>query len=514
MYCKNCGEKLDENAKFCPNCGENTKNESGVKTIKLRCKECSGIMEVDSEKQEVYCPYCGNKEMIADSDAVAVEKIRSKTYKDVEMAKMKQEKEKSESEDLKTEKQAYRKGKLSKVTIVFTFICLIAMFTSFSNGKILAGLVALVQTVVFAASWLMGMQIIEEKKKSIYIALAILGFLLIIPFSMARNIKKSEKLSWPTTGIATNIPKPSNKYGSIIINDDESFHASLDKVSSSDYEKYVVACKDMGYTIDGKTDSSGYEAFNSEGYKLDISFYDSLENMDIGLDAPIAAKEFKWPNSETAKQIPNPKSNVGKIEWENANGFVIYVSNTTKDDYAEYVEKCLDAGFTVDYCKGDTYYYADNADGYHLDLRYEGNDTMFVRLDAPDEKETTTEETTASETSEPAEETTKESKEKTETAAASETVGTSEELVDGMRPSFKEAMDSYEVFYDQYCEFMKSYDSSDLTMLAEYTKLLAKASDVDKKFEAWDETEMNDKETAYYLEVNNRVMQKLLAVSQ
>lgn len=31
------------------------------------------------------------------------------------------------------------------------------------------------------------------------------------------------------------------------------------------------------------------------------------------------------------------------------------------------------------------------------------------------------------------------------------------ELVDGMRPEFKEEMDNYEAFYDEYCDIMKKY---------------------------------------------------------
>lgn len=91
-----------------------------------------------------------------------------------------------------------------------------------------------------------------------------------------------------------------------------------------------------------------------------------------------------------------------------------------------------------------------------------------------------------------------------------------QDLVDGMRPEFKEAMDSYEKFYDKYCDFMKKYaeDPSDLTMLAEYADMMSKAADMSEKFDAWDEDEMNNAELKYYLEVNNRVVQKLLEVSQ
>lgn len=37
--------------------------------------------------------------------------------------------------------------------------------------------------------------------------------------------------------------------------------------------------------------------------------------------------------------------------------------------------------------KGDNYYYADNADGWHISLRYEGNNVMSIDIDAPDEEE-------------------------------------------------------------------------------------------------------------------------------
>lgn len=86
------------------------------------------------------------------------------------------------------------------------------------------------------------------------------------------------------------------------------------------------------------------------------------------------------------------------------------------------------------------------------------------------------------------------------------------ELVDGMRPDFKEAMDAYEAFYDEYCDFMVKYNNnpSDFTLILEYTQMLSRLAEMDSSFEAWDESEMNDAELKYYLAVNNRVMQKLI----
>ena len=84
----------------------------------------------------------------------------------------------------------------------------------------------------------------------------------------------------------------------------------------------------------------------------------------------------------------------------------------------------------------------------------------------------------------------------------------------GIRPEFKEAMDSYEAFYTEYCRVLKEYSKNptDLGLLSDYNNLLLKAADVDQAFEAWDESELSDEELQYYLAVNSRVIKMLSEV--
>ena len=91
----------------------------------------------------------------------------------------------------------------------------------------------------------------------------------------------------------------------------------------------------------------------------------------------------------------------------------------------------------------------------------------------------------------------------------------SENASDGIRPEFKEAMDSYEAFYTEYCEFMKEYSENptDLTLLTKYSDMLIKVEEMNKAFEEWDEDELNNEELKYYLDVNNRVTQMLIDVT-
>lgn len=92
----------------------------------------------------------------------------------------------------------------------------------------------------------------------------------------------------------------------------------------------------------------------------------------------------------------------------------------------------------------------------------------------------------------------------------------SETLVDGMRPDFKDAMDSYESFMNEYADFMEKYaesDGTDPTLLADYATFITKYADMAASFEAWNSEDLNDAELAYYLEVQTRVNQRLLEVA-
>ena len=77
-------------------------------------------------------------------------------------------------------------------------------------------------------------------------------------------------------------------------------------------------------------------------------------------------------------------------------------------------------------------------------------------------------------------------------------------------------MDSYEKFMDEYIAFMKKYKKSngtDMSLLADYSKYMSRYADMTKKFEKWEDEDINDAETAYYIKVQTRVNKKLLEVA-
>lgn len=224
---------------------------------------------------------------------------------------------------------------------------------------------------------------------------------------------------------------------------------------------------------------------------------------DLNEEEEMEFKEFKWPDSEIAKLLPVPESNIGHIEWEASYGFVIYVSETTREEYNAYVDKCLGNGFTVDYYKSENTYYGDNADGYQVTVKYmeDLGEVMFIRVDDPEDD--SSDNTTSSE-----QQTTDQTTEQTPENNATSTAPAS-----GVRPEIKEAIDSYEAFFNEYVDFMNKYNNTDdvSSLMSDYASYMSRYTDVMSKLDAL-ETELNADELAYYSAAMARINEKIATI--
>ena len=341
------------------------------------------------------------------------------------------------------------------------------------------------------------------KKWWFYVIAAVALIAIISAISGGKG--KGEKIEWSKIELRDQLPEPPSNRGTLFENSDEEFWVSLDGVSDDQYNDYLDACVDKGFTVDADKSSYSYKAYNADGYSLDMSHIG--DGLSITLKAPMKFGSITWPSSTVGNMLPAPKSTTGKFSYEHDDSFFVYVSETSKADYDQYVADCSANGFNIDYDKGDTYYRADNADGYHISLKYEGNNIMAVEIKASKNSDAGTSEPA---TTEPSTETTAPSE-----SNATETKPNDTDLVDGMRKDFKDAMDSYEAFIDEYVAFMKKYSDnpSDVSLLADYTKYMSKYADMVEKFDKWESEDLNDAELAYYIDVQARVSKKLLDVA-
>lgn len=233
------------------------------------------------------------------------------------------------------------------------------------------------------------------------------------------------------------------------------------------------------YIDDGRIYTVNYD-FKSDKYTMD--------------DETVEA--YQWSTTTLGDHIPKPDVQVVEVGQDDEMIFMFDAYGMSLEQFNAYVEECKAQGYTIDASNFEGFYTADNDEMYNVYLNYNKNDNyMSGTIEAPEEVDTE------------------------DMIPSSEGVNernTSDISSNEMRPEFKEAMDSYEAFYDEYCAFMKEYSEnpSDLTLLSQYGEMMTQLSDMNEKFEAWNEDEMNDAELNYYLEVSNRIAQKLLEVAQ
>ena len=85
-----------------------------------------------------------------------------------------------------------------------------------------------------------------------------------------------------------------------------------------------------------------------------------------------------------------------------------------------------------------------------------------------------------------------------------------------IRPEVKEFLDAYEAFMDEYVEFMQKYAKADAnsmaSMMGDYFSMMSRYAEFSEVIDALDEADLTNAELALYLDVTNRVNQKLLKV--
>lgn len=355
-----------------------------------------------------------------------------------------------------------------------------------------------------------------KKKRGCLIVVAVVVVLAVIGGISRCAGGGSNKLEWPTSGLATMLPKPDSSTGNVSINNDETLSADIDDYTQEKFDAYVAQCQEMGFTVEATADADGLDAFSEDGHHLTLSFHDysSGGSMDVRLEAPIEMSAITWPTSGAGSLVPAPTSTTGKIDSDSSSFFFAYVGETDAEAFGAYVDACADAGFDVDYNRGDTLYTAENADGVSLTVEFRGFDTMTVRVEVPDDEGSAAEPAPAEpEATEPEEPEATEPE--TDAAATSDGATSGGASADGSS-SFRATMDAYEAFMNEYCDFMEKYENSSDTvgMLADYADMMSRYADFTEQIDDIDQDSLSPDDLAYYTEVMTRVNARVAEIGQ
>ena len=236
---------------------------------------------------------------------------------------------------------------------------------------------------------------------------------------------------------------------------------------------------------------------------------------------------YTWTDSELAKMLPEPQSKQGEVTLDSSEQFNIEICNTSVEQFNTYVADVKAAGFDIDYSKSDDSFRANNKEGYSVSIDYEfldSNDVMEINISAPQKNtdtSTTDEDTSDSDTTKSDEPSDTEGATSLSDGKKSGSSSGSKQPAQTEQPSatanddFKATMDSYEAFFDEWIEFMTTYNAEGkpLSMLADYTQMMAQYTETMSKMDDIDETTLTPEQQQYFLEVQGRINEKLLSAN-
>ncbi len=183
----------------------------------------------------------------------------------------------------------------------------------------------------------------------------------------------------PDTELARLIPPIDDARGEIVTNNSTYFTIECYGISDREFEDYKSICKSNGFDIDCENTGSLFDAYNENGYNIRITHYSS--KMHITITNKMDMNKFVWPDSPIASLLPVPKSDYGNISSSSETCIIVYIGNTTVDDYKEYIYACMEKGFDNNISQTEFHYHADNDDGFGIVVEYRGYNTMFLRID-------------------------------------------------------------------------------------------------------------------------------------
>ncbi len=331
----------------------------------MRCKKCGANVSRKSE----FCSKCGSR-ISEEPEKAEPQPIQEQTTK-------------------KTITNLWHNlNKFCKILVVCIAMFALFFLVAVSNGKVGAAIFSIIQTALCTLSLLINIGKIKVQQRNLHVILFSISLVLILPYlvSSSSTTSNTQELIWADIVLNEILPEPESNVGEIISNNNENLLIYVHKTSVDDYNEYLSKCEEKGFVIEADKAEDIYEAFNKDGFKLDLSYENDDKKMCIDVEAPMKLGEIKWSESEIAKLLPIPDFDLGKIEKDNTSGYSVYLSGVPYDNYVKYVDECANMGFNLDSARDDRVFSAKNVEDYSLTVKYEGYNIIYISIKEPEYK--------------------------------------------------------------------------------------------------------------------------------
>ena len=93
---------------------------------------------------------------------------------------------------------------------------------------------------------------------------------------------------------------------------------------------------------------------------------------------------FDWPKNGLSEYLPIPETNLGVIKTDDEERFRIELYQCSSEQFEDYVDLCMERGFTINTTKNDSVFYAYHEEELELNLFfYVDKQKLIVCIDAP-----------------------------------------------------------------------------------------------------------------------------------
>ena len=196
--------------------------------------------------------------------------------------------------------------------------------------------------------------------------------------------KINSTIHLPDTELSQELPETDLNKGEVTYSDDDSLYLKYYNISEQDYENYKNLCKKSGYTIDSENTTFSYKAYNSDGYKISVSYYSSFSEISVQIYNRLELKNTVWPSTNLAQTIPMPSEIYGKVELSTNSILQVYVGKISSETFDSLIEDCIKQGYNQDIEQNKQQFSAKDNNDNQLKIEYEGNNTYLITINGKD----------------------------------------------------------------------------------------------------------------------------------
>lgn len=140
-------------------------------------------------------------------------------------------------------------------------------------------------------------------KKALSLVLSL--FLLLICTACGGNdaTEGFTEIAWPTSELVSRLPVPESTFGEINSERADYFSVDIGNISNAQFNAYVSACQEAGFTVDYSKSNTSFSAYDEEGNYVWLYYSSEDEVMDITIRKPEEEEpEEEEPEEEEPKE--------------------------------------------------------------------------------------------------------------------------------------------------------------------------------------------------------------------